>query len=702
MALLSAVLANLLITLLVVAAISFLMFILYRLIERVGRLPVFACLFLALFALAWAKTLTPATDSATTTVAGTLASIGTAALSFIGGNGFSFGAEGGEITALCAASDPVTFCVDAAFQLLSLLALALTAGSVLSFFTSASSWLSTHIDRFEQIVIVSSSADLAAFARTFAQDAARGDARPRAVFSIVRSPSGDKTYRLNVGDTTRDLSPRSFRRRLNDLLNFRAIKRLDDNQISFISYKNGRITVSQYSDIDFDNIMIDNIIDYFINDTSSASPLQPTDVYSYSLEEIKVRQLMRSLLPSSESVDDTGFGLGLKPLNALIVGEDIERIILMAAYLVRNGQALRAVLPDGSVVAARPRIAIASPNAARIERRLRSSYPALFPIAPSAEGEAIPLTAPATLTFFTSKFSMLESVDISADDLLLVINTEPDYGRAPSQREVWQRCLQKRLSSVTPVYIQHDEEGSGIVFEDSSGGRVSGAGNGEKRVLLYGNITESMRAAGLLHKELDRAAMLVNLRYGLGADLPKPSLFDPSSNEKFLPAARKEWLRCDAYGRESSRATADYAPVERFLWSKGTGEVSRANSRKGNDGALRKAIGQLEHLRWLAYMVTSGFTTKPWDELPEAYAQALQDNQALDNPASPGRVFKDLTVDLRAREHAALVDWDYLPALDALFSRMGRETNTYEDLLSEGRLKPNQEKDCDIIDDLIS
>ena len=50
----------------------------------------------------------------------------------------------------------------------------------------------------------------------------------------------------------------------------------------------------------------------------------------------------------------------------------------------------------------------------------------------------------------------------------------------------------------------------------------------------------------------------------------------------------------------------------------------------------------------------------------------------------------------------ALVDWKLLPKLDALFERMARETGTYQELLEAGRLKPNQQKDRDIIDDLIS
>ena len=100
-------------------------------------------------------------------------------------------------------------------------------------------------------------------------------------------------------------------------------------------------------------------------------------------------------------------------------------------------------------------------------------------------------------------------------------------------------------------------------------------------------------------------------------------------------------------------------------------------------------------------MVTTGFTLKPWDELPAAYARALRENETLDQPLPAKDVFKAVTVDLVNREHAALVDWELLPELDELFVRMGRETGTYDELLASGRLKPNQQKDRDIIDDLI-
>ena len=79
---------------------------------------------------------------------------------------------------------------------------------------------------------------------------------------------------------------------------------------------------------------------------------------------------------------------------------------------------------------------------------------------------------------------------------------------------------------------------------------------------------------------------------------------------------------------------------------------------------------------------------------------ARQDDRGIDVRLGRNRVQQ--TVDPRVREHVALVDWKLLPKLDALFERMARETGTYQELLEAGRLKPNQQKDRDIIDDLIS
>lgn len=678
-----------------IAAGLFLLFVFlaYRISEHVSRGVVFAAVFALLFVVAWAQELAAATSDVAVSVMMVLAALGRAALAFIGGNGFSLLPEGGG-----------SFELHIVFEFLSLLALALTAEGVLSVFTSASTWLSTHFDHFEQVVVVTSSSDMAPYARSFVIDAARGDGRPRAVFSIARDASGEKTYRLCTGDTTRELSYESFRHRLSDAVGSRSTNRVDDEQLALVALRDGRVTVTSYGDEPLSHEERASLVEFLMSGETENSPVKPEDVYSYSVEEIRVRQLVRRLLPPVDRLGDPGFGLGLKPLNAMVIGDDVERVVLMVAYLIRNGQALTNARSDGSIEAAIPRIAIASPQASRINRRLRCAYPALFP-GDSATGRGSDLTPPAIVgDAFESKFEMLDAVEIDRNDLVLVINTEPDLGRAPTQRQLWQLRLQKKLGGAQAVYVQYSgDEDSCLVFEDSYGGRAPEASSGTKQVLLYGGASESMRASLLLHKNLDRAAMLVNLRYRLGPDEPKPSLFDPAGNQEFIPEAQKRWAECSAYDRDSSRATADFATVERFLWQNGVGEVPGAgqSDSERDDEAMREVIGHLEHLRWNAYMVTTGFTLKPWDELPAAYARALRENETLDQPLPAKKVFKAVTADQVNREHAALVDWELLPKLDELFARMGRETGTYDELLASDCLKPNQQKDRDIIDDLI-
>lgn len=677
-----------------IAAGLFLLFVFlaYRISEHVSRGVVFAAVFALLFVVAWAQELAAATSDVAVSVMMVLAALGRAALAFIGGNGFSLLPEGGG-----------SFELHVVFEFLSLLALALTAEGVLSVFTSASTWLSTRFDHFEQVVVVTSSSDMAPYARSFVIDAARGDGCPRAVFSIARDASGEKTYRLCTGDTTRELSYESFRHRLSDAVSSRSTNRVDDEQLALVTLRNGRVNVTSYGDEPLSREERASLVEFLMSGETENSPVKPEDVYSYSVEEIRVRQLVRRLLPPVDRLGDPGFGLGLRPLNAMVIGDDVERVVLMVAYLIRNGQALTDARADGSIEAAVPRIAVASPQASRIRRRLRCAYPALDPGDP-ATGRKPDLTPPAVVTTFESKFEMLDAAIVDRNDLVLVINTKPDLGRAPTQRQLWQQRLQKKLGDAQAVYVQYSgDEDSCLVFEDSYGGRALEASSGTKRVLLYAGASESMRASLLLHKNLDRAAMLVNLRYGLGPDDPKPSLFDPAGNQEFIPDAQKSWAACDAYGRDSSRATADFAAVERFLWQNGMGEVPGAgqSDSERDDEAMREVIGHLEHLRWNAYMVTTGFTLKPWDELPAAYARALRENETLDQPLPAKDVFKAVTVDLVNREHAALVDWELLPELDELFARMGRETGTYDELLASGRLKPNQQKDRDIIDDLI-
>lgn len=700
-----ALVANLVGFLIAAGLFLLLVFLAYRISEHVSRGVVFATVFALLFVVAWSQELLSATGDVAVSVMMALTALGRATLAFIGGNGFALVPElpGAEPTLAWISANPIHFGVHAVFEFLSLLALALTAEGVLSVFTSASTWLSTHFDHFDQVVVVTSSSDMAPYARSFVVDAARGDNRPRAVFSIAKDASGERVFRLCTGNTTRVLPYESFRRRLTDAVRSRASARVDDAQLALVTLRNGRITVTSYGDEPLSPERRSDLVGFLMSGETENSPVDPEDVYSYSVEEIRVRQLVRRLLPPVDQPGAQGFGLGLKPLNAMVIGDDVERVVLMVAYLIRNGQALTDARADGSVRAVAPRIAIASPQASRISRRLRCAYPALFPD-DSSTGQGPRLTPPAVISAFESKFEMLDAARIGHDDLVLVINTEPDLGRAPTQRQLWQQRLQKRLGGTQAIYVQYSgDEDSCLVFEDSYGGRAPETASGTKRVLLYGGVSESMRASLLLHKNLDRAAMLVNLRYGLGPSDPKPSLFDPAGNQEFMPAAQRSWSQCDAYGRDSSRATADFATVERFLWRNGIGEISgvgQGNSEK-SDEALREVIGHLEHLRWNAYIATTGFTLRPWDELPSAYARALSANKALAQPAPVGKVFKDVTVDLVNREHAALVDWEYLPELDELFARMGRETGTYDELLAAGRLKPNQQKDRDIVDDLI-
>ena len=604
---------------LVAAVVAVLMCAAYWLLERARRLTVFAVVFAVLAVVAVLQEVTGVADGGPLFSANVvLTALGRAALAFIGGNGFSLLPESGP------------FELHVVFQLLSLIALALTAESVLSLFTTASSWLSTHLDHFEQAVVVVSSSDMAPIARPFVLDAARGTKRPRAVFSIVRDAAGNETYRLSKGDSTCELPRSSFRHRLLDAVTLRSTNRIDDGRLPLITFRHGRVTVTSYADAQLEPPERAALVAALMDGAAEKSPFEPEDVYSYSLEEVKVRQLMRRLLPTvtihgekdggsdgapSTTVElDRGFELGLRPLTAAVIGDDVERVVLTVVYLVRNGQALRTAHRDGSVEYARPRILVASPEAERIERRLHSAYPALF-----SSGEPLPgsqgatLTAPAEIPrVFSSKFDMLDSIDVQPDDLLLIINTNPDTGRAPSQREVWRRRLQGRLADVRPLYIQYSEdEDASEVFEDSYGGRTTSSQEGAKRVLMYGNATESMRAAGVLHKDLDRRAMLVNYRYGLSDGAKKPSLFDDDLDDTVVEEALAAWQGCKPYDRESSRATADFAAVERLLWETGIGELPGRGHGEKNDQALRSVIGHLEHLRWNAFHFSRGWLPLP-------------------------------------------------------------------------------------------
>ncbi len=705
---------------LVALMVSGLVFFLHRHLNGRRRVRAFAAVYAALFLTSLAQGLLSEVGDASRgmlpELAGVamvaLSSIGTAALAFFAGREFTLLPKvAGEAAPIAWLSEhPQLFALHALFELLSVIALALTAEFVITIFSDASARLRIRQGAFGDIVVINATGAMVPHAHSFSESLAARP-QPAAIFSMETGPSsGETLYRLSVGNISSSLDHETFLRCLSDAVRRRRpglrcgpARELPERCLSILSFRNGRVTVATYPSAEFDEDGAHDLL-ALIDDPNPPETGRPrthrthqADVCSYSVEELKVRQLMRALLPSGQA-QNRGFELGLKPLNALLVGNDVERLVLLVVYLVRNGQAVIPA-PENSIEPRRPRISIASAQEARVERRLRRAYPSLFPVTDGAGAEGSPLlTPPVKLAFFESKFEMFESVPLSADELTVVADVEPDTGRAPSRREVWHRCLQRRCPGIDPLFLQYDcYERPGLVYEDPYGGREAEKGDGFKRVLIFGSSAACMRDEALLRHALDRRAMLVNLRYATGA---RPDLFDDAASEPFLDDAVRHWTACTPYDHESSRAAADFVAVESLLWQKG-------NERRLEAERLRCTVGHLEHLRWSAYMVTSGYISRPWDTLADDFVRAVSEQDAADGEGAR-RILKELLRDTRLQRHAALVDWHRLPEADRSIAALADDPRARAILEDAGCLdeflarRSYQESDCAIIDDLLS
>ena len=678
-----------------------------------------------------------------------LTALGNAALAFVGGNSFTVLPSmmsdcEPDKWAIWISGDPGQALVHIAFILLNILAFALTAEALLSTFTNFWTFLRTTFHRYDDVIIVKFTDDMREQAQSFIDDLTERNEsdrnrKDRTSEADGTGPSGkrhsprhlilrirltpdddDSRYSIVLGDGHANTKRKSMERTLASALKHKRSKpgtANTPNSSAFTSvvFRNGRITVFKYDPDKLDKHVTSGKQDR--KDaaheliTGTATDLT-NDTYSYSVREIQTRQLIRHIADDVLDGHAPRFEIGLRRLNAMIVGDDVESVTLMAVYLIRNGQSLEGY----------PTIHIASEHADLIEERLRCAYPALF--ADTMPEHSYPLTPPATLTFHHTVFEMVRSVTApsgdganDADDqtdiaeqATLVVFTSPDAGRAPSQRAIIARTLRRRFG--TPehgrlLFVQYSEdEPAEYVHENEYGGRENPNAKGTRNddggtasssitVRLYGDIDETISARVLLHSELDTRAMLINGRYSdlkaaKNADLIKADESDLTQD------IHDKWNDCSLYDRESSRATADFIPIERRVW-----EAQRV---EGDDATIRERIGRLEHLRWNAYMVTSGFVPKPCDvtqlvqERDEAYGAAHLDPKQL------RKYLKDVVrIDKSMGRHLALVDWDCLPQVDEAIAKLNTMPFGGDDRHPRADINwtPLQENDTKITDNLL-
>lgn len=661
--------------------------------------------------------------------------LGTATLAFVGGNGFTMlpamvvnppdGKGADAIWWQWIADHPALSIVHIVFAFLNILAFALMAETILSMFTNVTTLLRMQFRRYDDVVIVKYTDDMREQARYFIDDLTGNKApgpswSPRAtkrsadadkgvadqtrhlIFRIRLTPADDDSsaYTIMLKDGKMPVKRKMMESALGSVLaataSDNASTTAKTSVLTSVVFRNGRVTVLKHKPTDDEQpsnapcteritrlltgvthhrrirkdgtAMARGIID-------AVTRMETNDVYSYSLREIQTRQLMRHLI--EDATDTTAkstangehaprFELGLRPLQAMVIGDDVESVALMVVYLIRNGQSL----------AGYPTIHIASSAQNAIEERLRCAYPALFPDENSGAGggKTLPLTPPATIVFHRNVFEMTRSPEIRrTDGPMVVVFTSPDTGCAPSQRAIITRGLERRFGDLRDrlLFAQYSaDEPAGYIHENAYGGRetpMSEDGEPERAIAvrLYGDLDETVSARVILHTDLDTWAMRINARYH-GIEAPDPLDADDDVTPHKREKIHNAWLSTGLYGRESSRATADFLPIERAI-----DRILRKNGRTGTEPNHPESLGRLEHLRWNAYMVTSGYVTKPSDT-----ARFVRDlvacARSMSSTAPWGRQRLQHSIRFGDSDtsHIALVDWDQLPRVDAAVHRL--------------------------------
>ncbi len=165
---------------------------------------------------------------------------------------------------------------------------------------------------------------------------------------------------------------------------------------------------------------------------------------------------------------------------------------------------------------------------------------------------------------------------------------------------------------------------SGVRYQAAVGSQV-------ERTSIY---TRSLLSAEIA----DRNAMILNGSY--------------DSSER---SVWEKWLDCDSFGRASSRASADFIPAMIKI-SRGNREEILSGNWNLSPEQL-EALGETEHLRWMAFHFVMGYSVMSADRMEEN-ARIVAESRRAGVPCSVR-----ITKDSDNRLHACLISWEELDAL---------------------------------------
>lgn len=155
---------------------------------------------------------------------------------------------------------------------------------------------------------------------------------------------------------------------------------------------------------------------------------------------------------------------------------------------------------------------------------------------------------------------------------------------------------------------------------------VIGAGN---KIFNYSDI---------INEDMFKLAQVINCRYDTD-----------TIEEVDMTKAVEKWEGADFYSRQSSYAAGLGLENVRLLLRVKDDCTKEEYKKLLDDDKLKQRLGKIEHNRWWAYMLGSGYSpwTNPVQRLKEDLKKANQSTKFL--------------------RHATMVEWEYLPEMDNAF-----------------------------------
>ena len=156
---------------------------------------------------------------------------------------------------------------------------------------------------------------------------------------------------------------------------------------------------------------------------------------------------------------------------------------------------------------------------------------------------------------------------------------------------------------------------------------VIGAGN---KIFNYSDI---------INEDMFKLAQVINYRYDGTDPIEKVNMTE----------VKNKWVGADFYSRQSSYAAGLGLENVKLLLGVKDDCTTEEYKKILADDKLKQRLGKIEHNRWWAYMLGSGYSpwTKPVQRLKEDLKKANQATNFL--------------------RHATMVEWEYLPDMDNAF-----------------------------------